>query len=641
MSINWKKTIYSDSSQNFVSNATPKLGDTITISLRIYKKTKVEKIFLLAWPHGEMFNYRMKKNKINKNKKNDFFKYYSVKFKIDVEIFRYKFMLIVNGVEYFYTPFGLHTGDVPENFSFVIESNTDFSSWSPQSVFYQIFPDRFFRSGETKLSDKKCIIKLKNNKTYTLKRKLFKWDENILEDNPYEAHTMQFFGGTFQGIKEKIPYLQDLGVTSLYLTPIFESRSNHRYDIDDYSKVDQLLGNEDNLVDLIKSLHKNKMTIIFDGVLNHTSLYHKWFDHLREHKIKGAYRNGDSKYTNYYYKEDNSLGYSTWMGSIILPKLKLSNREVREELLHKKNSAIKKWLKKPFNIDGWRLDTANILGKFESKHFNEQFSEELHTAIKEENSDAYIVGENFFDPVDLIGKNKYEGAMNYRGFFSPIAKWLTNEIYYREIPRKHGHSKIKFKAKDASKQIHRLLASIPFQHQLRMYNLLNSHDTPRFLTVIKKDYNKLKIGVTMLFTMIGIPSIYYGDEIGIEGGGDPDCRRPMIWNKKKQNLKIKNMYKKLINLRKEKKSLQYGSFLILYNKNNILSYARFLDDEVIIVVCNGSNSKQKIDLPLIRLGIKSAQFIDFFKEEKVTINKYKLPLELENYESIILIKKKL
>lgn len=624
-----KKTIFSDSSPNFISNPSPRLNETIDISIRLSKKVNVEKMFFVLCPKGEVFYQTMKKTK-----EDDFFVYYTASYKMVSKKLIYKFFMIIDKKEYYYTAFGLFPYEVSDIFSFSLFSDTDYSGWTPEAVFYQIFPDRFNRSGETSFNNRDYEVK-SGNKVYKSKRVLCDWNTPI-ETKYGGEHKIQFYGGNFNGIREKIPYLKELGITAIYFTPIFEARSNHRYDIEDYMKPDPLLGTKEELAELIEAAHQENIKIIFDAVLNHTGVHHPWFDMFDEHKKGGAYSNKESEYRDYYYFHKHPDNYESWMDCKILPQLNLSNKDVTDKLINNEDSVIKHWLKPPFSIDGWRMDTASILGKYPVEQTDIEFSKDLHKAIKSVNKDAYILGETFYDSKQLIDIDRYEASMNYRCSMSPLKKWLTGKVNFMSIPRGDETHFVEFDAKKALSQMKNARVVLPYQNQIRMYNLLNSHDTARFWTEIKKDYNRLKIALSILFTYTGIPALYYGDEIGLEGEGDPDCRRPMIWDKEKQDMKINKLYKDLISLRKNSKTLIYGSLIELSTKQNVLSYGRFLENDRIITICNGDDREKDIEISTLPLGITEGEISDFYTGKKYEIKDSKLTIKLLPLESLIL-----
>ena len=308
---NIKKLVFSDGSSNFLSNPNPKLKESVTFSIRVSKKVTPSKVFLSLNPKGEVFFYSMQMTKEDKH-----FKYYTANYIMGSKKLIYKFYLIIDNKEYFYTAYGLYDYEIPDIFSFTLFADCDYSSWTPESIFYQIFPDRFNRVGETKLDDREYSLKV-DDKVYHFKKQLSDWNDPIIH-NHFKERIIQFYGGNFNGIRNKIPYLKELGINAIYLTPIFKARSNHRYDIEDYLKPDPLLGTEEDLALLIDELHKNGIKIIFDAVLNHTGVNHEWFDMFNEHKKGGAFLEKGSQFRDYYYFNEESDHYESWMDCKIL-----------------------------------------------------------------------------------------------------------------------------------------------------------------------------------------------------------------------------------------------------------------------------------------------------------------------------------
>jgi alpha-glucosidase len=628
MPVNWQDTVFSDPSENFVSNPRPQSGEEVDFRIRIYKDADVSSMFMMVWPIGEGIYYKMEKERDD-----EFFSWYKVTYRITVPRLDYRFYMVVKGREWYYSALGLTAFEPPDSGAFTIYSGDDLSNWTPDSIFYQIFPDRFCREGDTPLGDLEVPISVPEGEL-TFKRFLSEWDEPGIKTTR-ENLSFQFYGGTFKGIKKQISYLLDLGINAIYLNPVYPAISAHRYDAADFTTVDQLLGSEQDLAECIEALHDAGIKILFDGVLNHTGIMHRWFDINGKENPPGAYASKESPWYNYYYFYNHPHEYAYWMEAVNLPKLKLENPEVRRDLIGNDDSAIKKWLHEPFGLDGWRLDTANLYGKFPQKQFDREFSRELHDAIKSVNPDAFILGETFYDPAGLIGHDMYESAMNYRGFMLPIKKWLIGESYFRQVPKATEPIHIDFPVESVMQQMQAVRREIPFQNQLRMFNLLDSHDTSRFYTDIGTDFNRLKIGLALQFTYIGIPSIYYGDEIGMEGAGDPDCRRPMRWNRKDQDVQIYNLYQRLIQLRKEVRALSHGSFIDLYAKDNVLGWARISPSETVITICNASEQPRPVQISLAVLGLKSGSALSYLDDTVLHWNDYELNYTLQPLQSII------
>ena len=406
-------------------------------------------------------------------------------------------------------------------------------NWVNNRIFYQIFPDRFFKS----------------QKLFT-KSKFNNWDELPTSTSLY--------GGNLLGIIEKLDYLEELGVNAIYLNPIFKSPSNHKYDTTDYFEIDENFGTKDHLKLLVNEAHKRKFKIILDCVFNHCGFDFKYFQHVVKNGKK-------SKYFNWFYINGNKVNisppnYLTFAFTYKMPKLNTSNKEVREFLI----SVCKYWTKE-FNIDGWRLDVADEI--------DHEFWREFRKALKEINKDILILGENWHDSYPWLLGDQHDGVMNY-----PITKVCIE--YF-------GEGKIT--SKEFSNAISNILIRNKDIVNKAMLNLLDSHDTPRFISYCK-NIDILKLSLLFLMTFIGMPCIYYGTEILTQGKGDPDCRRTFNWNKETWNKDFITYVKRLIEIRKKEKLLQTGKIKI-YCQNHLLIMERFNEKEKIVVVFNNSNYK--------------------------------------------------
>jgi cyclomaltodextrinase len=383
----------------------------------------------------------------------------------------------------------------------------DTPAWVRDAVFYQIFPDRFARSSRVA-------------KPPTLEP----WD------SPPTTHG--FKGGDLLGIVDRLPYLADLGVTALYLTPIFTSASNHRYHTDDYFHVDPLLGGDAALRELLDAAHGRGMRVVLDGVFNHTGRGFLQFHHILENGI-------DSPYLDWYHVDRDrlragrpliayprpgdldghggslrQLGYQGWWDLPALPKLNTDNPETREHLL----AVAEHWLR--FGADGWRLDVPEEIA---DASFWRSFRERCRAADPE----AYLVGEIWHEAPEWLSGDRFDGVMDY-----PLAEAILGftsgrHLDHRVLATHHEYSQ-------GVRPLDGPAFAGVLAHVLGLYdpavtavqlNLLDSHDTPRFLTLASGDRATLRLATLLQVTLPGAPCIYYGDEIGMEGGPDPDSRR--------------------------------------------------------------------------------------------------------------------
>ena len=414
-------------------------------------------------------------------------------------------------------------------------------SWICNSIAYQIFPDRFYRP-----------------ETAESRSDLDQWGGIPDRDN--------FFGGTLNGIIEKLDYLQALGVNLLYLTPIFKAATNHRYDTIDYYEIEPMLGTKEDFSKLTEALHQRGMRIILDGVFNHTSCQYPAF--------VDVCRNGpDSKYAGWYFVNNypvtqKPVNYQTCGGCEYLPKLNTENPEVRKEIFN----IARYWIRE-FHIDGWRLDCVSKISK--------EFWKEFYSEVKKENPDAYVVAEIWRETGTWLNRELFDGAMNYR----------LRDILLEYIISNHL---------DAEDFAYELL-SLKYEHGESVYGMLNlvgSHDVERIMTGCNGDWNKVYLLYALLMTMPGIPMIYYGDEIGLPGGNDPYCRRCMIWEQKDWNAALFNRIESVTNLRKKHSALQDGSFRVVYTFNGLLVFERKNSEEQILIILNSRKEEKNIRIPV-------------------------------------------
>lgn len=414
-------------------------------------------------------------------------------------------------------------------------------SWIKKSIAYQIFPDRFYRP-----------------ETAESHSDLDQWGGVPDRGN--------FFGGTLNGIIEKLDYLQDLGVNLLYLTPIFKARTNHRYDTVNYYEIDPMLGTKEDFSKLVEALHQRRMKIILDGVFNHTSDH---FSAFADVCCKGS----ESEYTDWYFVNGypvtkNPVNYQTCGGCEYLPKLNTENPEVRKVIFE----IAKYWIRE-FHIDGWRLDCASKISK--------EFWKEFYSEVKKEDPDAYIVAEIWRETGPWLNSGLFDGAMNYR----------LRDILLEFIISNH------LDAEDFGYE----LLSLKDEHGEAisgMLNLVGSHDVERIMTKCGGDWNRVYLLYALLMTLPGVPMIYYGDEIGLPGGNDPDCRKCMIWNRDGWNTALFSRIQYMTDLRRNHPALQNGTFRLIYTFNGLLVFERKNSEEQILIILNSRKEEKNIRIPV-------------------------------------------
>lgn len=413
--------------------------------------------------------------------------------------------------------------------------------WVQDAIFYQIFPDRF-ANGD--ISNDPVPIT--------------EWGSKPTIDN--------FFGGDLLGIINRLDYLQNLGINALYLNPIFKARSNHKYDTDDYYQIDPSFGDKRIFKSLVDECHQRGIRIILDGVFNHCGYDSVLFNDVIEREELSEYATWFNIHS--YPIDKNVVNYQTCGGTWYLPKLNSDLPKVREYLFN----VAAYWIRE-FGIDGWRLDVPWKIPV--------SFWIEFRQKIKNEFPDIYLVGEIWRDPANWVRGDTFDGVMNYS-----LRNCILDYCVYDRMD-----------AEDFNYEIQLQLQI--FQHSAPLQlNLLGSHDTPRIFTLCNEELKRELLAISFLFTYLGAPMIYYGDEIGLTGENDPDCRKCMPWDRKHEwNIIIKEHFEKLIKARLEHAALRRGTFRPLLMFNGIYAYQRQFENDTAIIVLNPRKAYHNIKIP--------------------------------------------
>jgi neopullulanase len=443
----------------------------------------------------------------------------------------------------------------------VIDPVPDTPDWVRDAIFYQIFPDRFARSP--------AVPKPTG---------LDPWGA------PPTAHGYQ--GGDLIGLTERLDYLVDLGINALYLTPIFQSASNHRYHTHDYHQVDPMLGGNDALRRLLDEAHARGLRVILDGVFNHASRGFFQFHDILENGEKSAYR--DWFHIHHFplnaYNPDKGIGYGAWWGLPALPKFNTDNPAVREFLW----GVARRWI--DFGIDGWRLDVPNEIQ-------DDEFWREFRRRVKGANPAAYIVGEVWHEARHWLRGDMWDAVMNYLFTRACIAFFIGDHVDSRELGHTCLHPAGPPGAAAFRKAIEELLALYHPQVTAVQLNLLGSHDLARFVTLARGDQSALRLARLFQMTYPGAPSIYYGDEIGLSGGHDPLNRGAFPWDSSLWDHDVRRDVQRWIQFRNSRTVLRRGTFQFLLAEDEVVAYLRAADNDAVVVVLNAGRTTRRIDLP--------------------------------------------
>lgn len=516
----------------------------LVLRLRMAREDEKAKVFLI-YAQKYDFTFCRKKMPMEIKYSDRLYNYYEIKMRLEDVRFAYIFQIEEDGNTWYFSEDGV-TKEYKFEEAFYnffqmpyINKNDvmDTVDWMRSAVFYQIFVERFRQGNEKK--DTSYIN--------------MKWDE--------KPTPKSFAGGDLAGIIEKMDYLKELGINALYLTPVFRSISNHKYDIIDYFTVDPQFGTKEELRQLVKLAHENGIRVVLDAVFNHCSMEMQQFQDVLE---KGR----ESRFYDWFiidgdFPEPEKMNYECFAACNYMPKLNTANEEVQDFLLE---IAIY-WIREA-DIDGWRLDVSD-----EVSH---GFWRRFRKAVKKEKPDSVIIGENWHDAYAYLMGDQYDSIMNY-AFTKACLDYFAKGV---------------FSAKDMADKLNSNLMRNTEQVNRMMLNLLDSHDTHRFFTEVNKDKDKMLAAIALEMVFEGAPCLYYGTELCMEGGYDPDSRRGFPWDTKSWDMDFLEKVKELIRIRKQP-AVQYGEIKI-EEEQEMLHVERMWENSKIILRINMTEEEKKI-----------------------------------------------
>ena len=473
----------------------------------------------------------------------------------------------------------------------VYDKDEQVPRWFGEGVSYQIFPDRFFR---TRVPDPTGLVGGRSV------HQGWNEDPDYRPNEQGEVRNRDFFGGNLAGITQKLDYLQSLGVETVYLCPIFEAAENHRYGTADYSRIDPMLGTNQDFEALCDELHKRGMRLMLDGVFNHTGYVSRYFNGDGFYPEAGACQSEDSPYRSWFQFKNWPEEYESWWGIYSLPAVNENDPGYRDFIFGGEHSVVRRWLRA--GADGWRLDVADELP--------DDFVHGIHTAARAEKPDAVVIGEVWEDGTTKIAydvRRKHllgghcDGLMNY-----PFRTALLDYLQGRG-------------AEQFVEQMETLRENYPPFAFYSAMNALGTHDTLRVLTLLgtgsthtdktkdwraahcltpyERQFGKdlLKVGAAVLFCFPGSPTVYYGDEVGMEGFEDPFNRRTFPWGN--EDAELTDWFTALGNLRKKSPALRRGELHWLAGRGDLLAFTRTAEGEAILCACNAGKEAQSLPVP--------------------------------------------
>ncbi|MEX2256865.1 MAG: glycoside hydrolase family 13 protein [Acidimicrobiia bacterium] len=470
---------------------------------------------------------------------------------------------------------GASAHDVPDADDFVVAHDPGGPDWHRDGVVYEIFPDRFASSG--------LAVDIPD---WAMPRD---WDLPPTGRGPETAR--QLYGGDLRGIEQRLDHIERLGATALYLTPIFPARSSHRYDATSFDRVDPLLGGEEALDSLLRVAHGRGLRVIGDLTANHTGAGHEWF--LAAQADPAA-----PERAFYLWDDDQDAGYHSWLGHASLPKLDWRSPELRARF----EAVARRWLER--GLDGWRIDVANMTGR----HHEIDLHLEVARLLRAAAGDAVLVAEHGHDFRADVPGGGWQGVMNYAGFLRPAWTWLRRDNLPEELQRMFWGLPVGLPRLDgtaAATAMTTFRTGLPWTAVAHSWSLLDSHDTARFRTVAGRERQLVGIGLQM--TMPGVPMVFAGDELGLEGEWGEDARRSMPWDRPESwDTALLGEYRRLIALRHSSDALKHGGCRWAHVEADCLAYLRETGSERLLCLA-GRDAHAPVRLSLAQLGARGLE----------------------------------
>lgn len=577
------RTVHHDGSPRYVISPVgddTRPGDEVILRLRAAPQAPLDQVLLRYCPDGEQQFLELQPQPFSPGSA---CRWWQVKLRLQMPLTHYRFLVFTPDGAFWLSAGGLKRHTPTDHEDFRILAGYQAPAWVRQSVFYQIFPDRFYdgdpgnnvRPGQYSYAGAPSISSRWGQPPHPT------WPQSMVE----------FFGGDLPGIERKLDYIAGLGVDALYLNPIFTAISNHRYDVTDYFSVDPHLGGDQALVALRQATRSAGIRLVLDVVPNHCGVMHPWF--------QAARRDPHAPIADFFTFHRHPDDYEAWLGVRSLPKLNYRSQGLRDAMYGPGDSVFRHWLRPPFAIDGWRLDVANMLARQGADQLGLEVGRQIRQAVKAENPDAYLLGENFFDASEQLQGDLWDAAMNYSGFYRPLLYWLSGfKISWHGKPvYQDAGGQWPTRALLDSWQAHR--AAIPWAIVRQQFNLLGSHDTPRFQGLVDGDPARLRLAVGLLMTYPGTPCVYYGNEIGLSG----DNRACMPWDPAAWDHELLEFHRQLIHLRRTSPALIQGGFQELLASEDTLAFLRDAEAEQIIVVARRNPVQAAVELDAGTAGL--------------------------------------
>ena len=480
----------------------------------------------------------------------------------------YRFLLSYpGGRQAWLTAAGLVEHDGSDAFDFRVSTHAPAPAWGREAVVYQVFPDRFARSPAWAVPAD--------------------WDDEVVFEGSDPRTPLQLFGGDLDGVTEHLDHVRATGATVLYTTPVFPGESNHRYNASTFDRVDDLLGGDAAYARLADALHARGMRLLGDLTSNHTGDTHEWFRAAQEDP-------GSPTRDWYCFRPDG--GYETWMGHHTLPKLDHTSAEMRAAMVEGPESVVARWMRPPVALDGWRIDVANMTGRLGPVDVNHDVARAVRRTAEAEHADVWVIGEHNHDASGDLDGDGWHGTMNYSGFSWPVWSWLRDpdspaRAFGRPVPVARRGGPL------VQRTLREWLARYGWRATCQSWNILGSHDSARIRTLTGSGVLH-RVAAGLQFTLPGVPMLFAGDEIGLEGVLGEDSRRPMPWHRREQwDEQTLATYAALAAARDEYPALVHGGLRWAHVDEDCLAFLREHPEGDVLVVARRAAGKP-LDLGL-------------------------------------------
>jgi len=546
-----------DGSALYVPDQAPSLGDVVTVLLRVPRGAGIRGVHLRQVIDAEPSFLEAVIDRVTSTDT-----WWRADLRCHNPVSNYRWLLVDSGGNTLWlNAAGLIARDVTDRHDFSITTFGRPPEWADRAVFYQIFPDRFAPAvgpGFDGPTPEWAHVS--------------QWsDPPALEG---DLTMSQLYGGSLRGVVSKLGHLCDLGVNTVWVTPWFPASSNHRYDASTFESIDPVLGGNEALADLSRALHERGMRLLGDLTLNHTGADHDWF--------RAAQADAESVEAGFYYFREHPDEYESWVGVSSLPKLDHSNEELRRRFYDGSGSLAAQWMESPYDLDGWRIDVANMTGRLGAIDLNHGVAAAVRATLAKANPEGLLIGEHAHDATDDLDGSGWHGTMNYAGFSRPMWSWLRGPDFDAEFLGVPARVSVR-PASSVVETMRDFMASVPWQSAVHSMNILGSHDTARWRTVAG-DLGRSKVGAGMLFTFPGMPCVFAGDEIAMTGADNHAARRPFPWHAPDSwDRGMLDHYRSLTYLRKSVDALATGGLRWLSAGDDHMTFLRETPGETVLV----------------------------------------------------------